>query len=144
MTDMTDCHAGAVRYQVTDVDRAIAFYTGHFGFETLMRPGPAFASVSKDALTLWLSGPDSSGARPLADGRRQGPGGANRIVLQVADLEACVADLREHGVRFRNAIEDGPGGRQIQVEDPDGNPVELFQPADGSTPSTVTGGGSTG
>ena len=141
---MTDFHAGAVRYQVTDVDRAVAFYTENFGFRVVMRPGPAFASIAKDALTLWLSGPDSSGARPLPGGIRQQPGGSNRIVLQVADLDSCTASLRQKGVRFRNAVESGPGGLQIQAEDPDGNPVELFQPADGSAPSAVTGGGSTG
>ncbi|WNG95228.1 VOC family protein [Mycobacterium sp. ITM-2016-00318] len=141
---MTDCHAGAVRYQVTDVDRAVAFYTEHFGFRVVRRPGPAFASIAKDALTLWLSGPNSSGARPLADGTRQEPGGSNRIVLQVRDLNACVASLRTHGVQFRNTAEEGPGGRQIQAEDPDGNPVELFQPAEGSGFPAATGGGSTG
>lgn len=141
---MTDFHAGAVRYQVTDVDRAVAFYTENFGFRVVMRPGPAFASIAKDALTLWLSGPNSSGARPLPGGIRQQPGGSNRIVLQVADLDSCTASLRQKGVRFRNAVESGPGGLQIQAEDPDGNPVELFQPADGSAPSAVTGGGSTG
>lgn len=141
---MTDFHAGAVRYQVTDVDRAVAFYTENFGFRVVMRPGRAFASIAKDTLTLWLSGPNSSGARPLPGGIRQQPGGSNRIVLQVADLDSCTASLRQKGVRFRNAVESGPGGLQIQAEDPDGNPVELFQPADGSAPSAVTGGGSTG
>jgi len=137
---MTDCRAGAVRYQVTDVDRAVAFYTEHFGFRVVMRPGPAFASIAKDALTLWLSGPNSSGARPLADGTSQEPGGSNRIVLQVPDLNAFVASLRARGVHFRNSAEEGPGGRQIQAEDPDGNPVELFQPAEGSGFPAATGG----
>ena len=142
---MIDCRAGAVRYQVTDVDQAVRFYTRHLGFHTVMRPGPAFASVAKDALTLWLSGPASSGARSLADGRSQCSGGWNRIALQVDDLDSCVATLREAGVRFRNSIEEGPGGRQIQLEDPDGNPVELFQPAEGTAPSVGTGiGGRTG
>lgn len=141
---MTDFHAGAVRYQVTDVDRAVAFYTENFGFRVLMRPGPASASIAKDALTLWLSGPDSSGARPLAGGVRQQPGGSNRIVLQVADLDSCVASLRERGMKFRNSIESGPGGLPIQADDSEGNPIELFQPADGSAPSTGTGSGSTG
>jgi glyoxylase I family protein len=140
---MTDIQAGAVRYQVTDVDRAVAFYIQAFGFSEVMRPGPAFASIAKDGLTLWLSGPDSSGARPLPGGIRQQPGGSNRIVLQVSDLESCVASLGARGVSFRNSIESGPGGRQIQVEDPDGNPVELFEPAEGSMSPTATGGGST-
>lgn len=140
---MIDCQAGAVRYQVADVDRAVAFYTECFGFHVVMRPGPAFASVAKDTLTLWLSGPASSGARPLPGGIKQLPGGANRIVLQVSDLEASVSSLRERGVAFRNSVEAGPGGLQIQAEDPDGNPIELFQPADGSAPSTATGGGKT-
>lgn len=141
---MTDCHAGAVRYQVLDVDRAIAFYTEVFGFREVMRPGPAFASIAKDELTLWLSGPDSSGARPLPGGTPQQPGGSNRIVLQVADLESCIASLREQGVQFRNSVEAGPGGLQIQALDPDGNPIEVFQPVDGRTPSIVSGTGGTG
>ncbi len=140
------CRAGAVRYQVNDVDRAVDFYTGHFGFRVVMRPGPAFASVARDSLTLWLSGPASSGARPLADGANQAPGGSNRIVLEVEDLDSCVAALHSRGVRVRNAIEEGPGGRQIQAEDADGNPVELFEPAAGTEPSgaTTDGGRTTG
>lgn len=141
---MTEFRAGAVRYQVTDVDRAVAFYTETFGFREVMRPGPAFASIAKDGLTLWLSGPKSSGARPLAGGVPQEPGGSNRIVLQVTDLETCVASLKEQGVKFRNSVESGPGGLQIQVEDPDGNPIEVFQPAEGNASSTATGGGSNG
>lgn len=127
----------AVRYQVKDVDRAVAFYTQHLGFKVEQRPGPAFASVSNGNLTLWLSGPESSGSRPMPDGRRQEPGGWNRLVLQVDDLASRAAELKKAGLRFRNEIETGPGGKQIQVEDPDGNPVELFEPA--STPNGRTG-----
>ena len=121
--------ATAVRYQVKDVDRSVAFYTQHLGFQLVQRPGPPFASVSNGSLTLWLSGPDSSGSRPMPDGRRQEPGGWNRIVLEVEDLSARVEEMKKAGLRFRNEIETGPGGKQIQLEDPDGNPVELFQPA---------------
>ena len=118
-----------VRYMVTDVDRAVAFYTQHLGFTVDQQMGPAFASVSHGDLTLWLSGPRSSGARPLPDGRRQEPGGSNRLVIVVRDLPTRVAELRGTGLRFRNEIVTGPGGRQIQVEDPDGNPIEIFEPA---------------
>jgi glyoxylase I family protein len=141
---MIECRAGAVRYQVTDVDQAVDFYTRHFGFRVVMRPGAPFASIAKDGLTLWLSGPASSGARPLADGTAQTPGGSNRIVLEVQDLQSCVDGLRRAGVNFRNEIETGPGGQQVQAADPDGNAVELFQPAVGATSSTDTGGRSTG
>ena len=119
----------AVRYQVKDVDRPVAFYTQHLGFKLEQHPGPAFASVSNGTLTLWLSGPESSGSRPMPDGRRQEPGGWNRIVLEVDDLPSRVAAMKKEGLRFRNEIETGPGGKQIQLEDPDGNPVELFEPA---------------
>ena len=118
-----------VRYQVRDVARAVQFYTKHLGFKLDRAAGPAFASVSNGSLTLWLSGPGSSGARPLPDGRKQEPGGWNRLALEVDDLPARVAELKKQGLRFRNEIEKGPGGQQIQLEDPDGNPVELFQPA---------------
>lgn len=121
----------AVRYLVKDVDRSIAFYTGHLGFKLDHRAAPAFASVSKGDLTLRLSGPGSSGARPMPDGRHQEPGGWNRIVVEVSDLAREVAALRKAGVRFRNEMETGPGGKQIQIEDPDGNPIEVFQPASG-------------
>ena len=90
---------------------------------------PAFANVSLDGLHLLLSGPGASGSRPMPDGQPQRPGGWNRIVLRVADLPACIERLTHGGVRFRNALEAGPGGRQIQVDDPDGNPIELFEPA---------------
>ncbi len=122
---------GAVRYQVKDVDRSVDFYTTHLGFkeDTRIPPGAAFASVTNGTLTLWLSGPKSSGARPMPDGRTQEPGGWNRIVLQVEDLDAQVAAMKTAGLRFRNEIEVGPGGKQIQIEDPDGNPIEIFEPA---------------
>ena len=119
----------AVRYLVRDVDRSIAFYTGRLGFKLDLRAAPAFASVSKGDLVLRLSGPGSSGARPMPDGRPQEPGGWNRIVLRVSDLAACIEALESDGLRFRNETQSGPGGRQIQIEDPDGNPIELFEPA---------------
>ena len=118
-----------IRYQVKDVDRAVAFYTQKLGFKLEQQAGPAFASVSSGGLTLWLSGPGSSGSRPMPDGRKQEPGGWNRLVLQVEDLPSVVARMRQARVSFRNQIETGPGGRQIQLEDPDGNPIELFEPA---------------
>ncbi|MCV7068713.1 VOC family protein [Mycolicibacterium farcinogenes] len=120
---------GAVRYQVTDVERAVAFYTQHLGFDVALRGGPAFASVVNGNLTVFLSGPGSSGARQLPDGSPQTPGGFNRIVLEVDDLDAAIAELRGAEVTFRNTVETGPGGRQIQVDDPDGNPIELFEAA---------------
>lgn len=119
----------AVRYQVKDVDRSVAFYTQHLGFKLDQQPGPAIAIVSNGNLTLWLSGPKSSGARPMPDGRQQEPGGWNRIALEVEDLTSLVVEMKREGLRFRNEIETGPGGKQIQLEDPDGNPVELFEPA---------------
>lgn len=116
-----------VRYQVTDVDRAIAFYTDRLGFRLQSQAGPAFAAVLRGDLRLLLSGPGSSGSRPMPDGRRQEPGGWNRIVLYVDDLRAWIATLERAGVRFRNSVEAGPGGTQIQIEDPDGNPLELHE-----------------
>ena len=118
-----------VRYQVKDVSRSVAFYTGHLGCKLEHQQLPAFASVSLDHLHILLSGPDASGSRPLPDGRCQEPGGWNRIVLRVADLPARIAAMKQAGLRFRNEMEVGPGGRQIQLEDPDGNPIELFEPA---------------
>jgi glyoxylase I family protein len=117
-----------VRYQVTDVERSVEFYTKGLGFTLELRQGTAFAKVSNGELALLLSGDGSSGARPLPDGRKQTPGGWNRVVLRVEDLPARVEELKKAGVRFRNEIEAGPGGRQIQIEDPDGNPIELFEP----------------
>ena len=118
-----------VRYQVSDVRRAIDFYTGHLAFELEHEHLPEFASLSLGDVRILLSGPGASGSRPLPDGHRQLPGGSNRIVLEVADLPAFITELKEGGVRFRNDMESGPAGRQIQVEDPDGNPIELFEPA---------------
>lgn len=118
-----------VRYLVTDVQRAVGFYTTRLGFHLERQQLPAFASVSLKSLTILLSGPDASGSRPLPGGERQTPGGSNRVVLRVTDLRAVIDALRSAGVGFRNEIETGPGGSQIQVLDPDGNPVELFQPA---------------
>jgi glyoxylase I family protein len=117
-----------VRYQVKDVPRAAAFYTERFGFKLEHQQPPAFASVSLGALTLLLSGPGASGSRPV-DGRPQEPGGWNRVVLRVTDLPAQIEALKKAGVKFGNQMEVGPGGRQVQVEDPDGNPIELFEPA---------------
>lgn len=118
-----------IRYQVTDVARAVAFYTGHLGFKLSHQQLPAFASVSLGDSDILLSGPGASGSRPMPDGERQVPGGWNRIVLRVLDLDACIKALTRAGVPFRNRMETGPGGRQIQIEDPDGNPIELFEPA---------------
>src|SRR5262245_51723284 len=116
-----------VRYQVSDVVRSVAFYTGHLGFLAEMQRPPAFANVSLGPLQILLSGPGASGSRPMPDGRRQEPGGWNRVVLRVTNLPSCIDRLRKAGVRFRNELEAGPGGRQVQVEDPDGNPIELFE-----------------
>jgi glyoxylase I family protein len=118
-----------VRYQVTDVARAAAFYTDHFGFKLEHQQLPAFASVSLGDFTLLLSGPGASGSRSMPGGESQQPGGWNRVVLRVTDLPAQIHALKNAGVKFRNEMETGPGGRQIQVEDPDGNPIELFEPA---------------
>lgn len=117
-----------VRYQVSDLERALAFYVERLGFGVDLRSGDAFAAVSRGGLRLLLSGPGSSGSRPMPAGTRQAPGGWNRIVLDVDDLASRVSALGAAGVRFRNAIEVGPGGKQIQLEDPDGNPIELHEP----------------
>jgi glyoxylase I family protein len=118
-----------VRYQVTDVSRAVAFYTTHLGFTLVHQQLPAFASVSLGAAQILLSGPGASGSRAMPDGRRQEPGGWNRVVLRVSDLPVFIEALKKAGLHFRNTMETGPGGRQIQIEDPDGNPIELFEPA---------------
>ena len=117
-----------VRYQVTDVARAVAFYTQTLGFNLDMKNLPAFGQVSIDGLKLILSGPGASGSRPMPDGRQQEPGGWNRVILEVRDLPSQIETLKDAGVRFRNQMESGPGGKQIQILDPDGNPVELFEP----------------
>jgi glyoxylase I family protein len=118
-----------VRYQVKDVSRSVEFYTKTLGFKLDFERLPAFGQVSIGNLKLILSGPGASGSRVMPDGRQQEPGGWNRVVLQVKDLPAVIAELQKRAVRFRNALESGPGGKQVQVEDPDGNPVELFEPA---------------
>ena len=117
------------RYQVKDVARSVAFYTTHLGFTLEHQQLPAFASISLGGSDIFLSGPEASGSRPMPNGQRQEPGGWNRIVLEVKDLPALIDSLRQADLRFRNELEIGPGGKQIQVEDPDGNPIELFEPA---------------
>ena len=118
-----------VRYQITDVQRAADFYTKHLGFTLEHQQLPAFATVSLGGFKLLLSGPGASGSRPMPDGRRQEAGGWNRIVLHVTDVAREIERLEQAGLTFRNEMETGPGGRQIQIEDPDGNPIELFEPA---------------
>jgi glyoxylase I family protein len=118
-----------VRYQVKDVSRSIDFYTKQLGFKLEAKHLPAFAEVSAGGLKLILSGPGASGSRPMPDGRPQEPGGWNRVILQVDDLPARIDALQKAGLHFRNQMEAGPGGKQIQLEDPDGNPLELFEPA---------------
>ena len=118
-----------VRYMVDDVQAAIDFYRDHFGFAVRSSAAPAFADVVRGNLRLLLSGPASSAGRPMPDGRVPEPGGWNRLHFVVGDLDAEVARLRAAGVRFRNDVVTGPGGRQILIEDPAGNPIELFQPA---------------
>jgi catechol 2,3-dioxygenase-like lactoylglutathione lyase family enzyme len=118
-----------IRYLVDDVDRAVTFYTTKLGFDLAERRGAPFAMVSRGDLTLWLSGPESSAARPMPDGRKPVPGGWNRVVIEVTDLEGRVAAMKREGVTFRNEIVKGPGGKQILIEDGCGNVVELFEPA---------------
>ena len=120
-----------VRYIVTDVEAAVRFYCDQLGFEPgrNLPASAAFASVTKGDLELWLAGPAASASRPMPDGRRPEPGGWNRLVVQVDDIEGLVARLKGAGHRFRNEIVSGPGGKQILLEDPFGNPVEIFQPA---------------
>jgi glyoxylase I family protein len=118
-----------VRYQVEDVGRSIAFYTQGLGFNLEHQQLPEFATVSLDGLNILLSGPQASGSRPLPDGTRQKPGGWNRVVLRVVDIGSWIKTLKRAGFHFRNEMEVGPGGSQIQLDDPDGNPIELFEPA---------------
>jgi catechol 2,3-dioxygenase-like lactoylglutathione lyase family enzyme len=118
-----------VRYMVDDVEDAVGFYTNYFGFTLRSSAAPAFADVVRGNLRLLLSGPKSSAGRPMPDGRTPVPGGWNRIHFIVEDIAADVERLRAAGLTFRNDIVSGPGGRQILLEDPSGNPVELFQPA---------------
>jgi glyoxylase I family protein len=118
-----------VRYQVKDVARSVNFYTQQLGFKVQHQQPPAFASVSLGESVLLLSGPGASGSRPMPGGEPQQSGGWNRVVLKVSDLDACIAALKNAGTPFRNDVEAGPGGRQIQITDPDGNPIELFEPA---------------
>lgn len=116
-----------VRYLVTDVDPALAFYTQHLGFEVENRMGPPFAILKRGDLRMWLSGPGTSAARDMPDGRTPEPGGWNRVVVEVDDIEETVTRLKAAGLKFRNDIVRGPGGAQILAEDPSGNPVELFE-----------------
>jgi catechol 2,3-dioxygenase-like lactoylglutathione lyase family enzyme len=116
-----------VRYQVSDIERSIAFYTQRLAFRVGTKSGAAFADVTRGDLRLILSGPGSSGSRLMPDGRRQEPGGWNRIVLAVDDLASQTATLQKAGVHFRNQAEAGPGGKQVLIEDPDGNPIELHE-----------------
>ena len=118
-----------VRYQVRDVARSVAFYTTHLGFSLVHQQPPAFASVSLGDVQILLSGPGASGSRPMPGGQQQEPGGWNRVVIRVEDLPGFIDALKKADLHFRNEMETGPGGRQIQVEDPDGNPIELFEPA---------------
>jgi len=118
-----------VRYQVKDVARSVAFYTTHLGFTLERQQLPAFANVSLGNAQILLSGPGASGSRPMPGGQQQQPGGWNRVVLRVTDLPAFIDLLKKAGLHFRNDMETGPGGKQIQLDDPDGNPIELFEPA---------------
>ena len=117
-----------VRYQVKDVSRSVQFYTQQLGFKLDHQALPAFAQVSVGNLKLILSGPGASGSRPMPDGHHQEPGGWNRVILEVKDLPHRIEALKKTGLHFRNQMEVGPGGKQIQVEDPDGNPIEFFEP----------------
>ncbi len=126
---MPDDQTVHVRYMVDDVDASIAFYTNQLGFEVMTTASPAFADVKRGNLRLLLAGPKSSAGRPMPDGTRPGPGGWNRIHFIVDDLDTEVTRLRDAGATFRNDIVEGPGGKQILLQDPSGNVVELFQPA---------------
>ncbi len=117
------------RYLVKDVEASIEFYTKHLGFEVVEKMGPAFAIVEKDDLRLWLSGTQTSAARPIPDGSIPQPGGWNRFVIEVTDIESLVSAMKNADISFRNEIISGPGGKQILAEDPSGNPIEIFQAA---------------
>ena len=118
-----------VRYIVRDVDDTVAFYVGALGFELIEQYGPNMAILGRESATVWLAGPGASASKPMPDGVRPEPGGWARLVLVVDGLDALVESLRARGATFRNEILKGPGGRQILVEDPSGNCVELFEPA---------------
>ena len=118
-----------IRYLVGDVERSVAFYTMNLGFRLDQNMAPAFARVSLANLTLWLAGPQSSAARPMPDGRLPEPGGWNRFVIELEGIETRVEEMKSAGLRFRNEVVEGPGGKQILLEDPDGNVVELFEAA---------------
>jgi len=128
---LPDNPVAVIRYLVGDVDAAVAFYTSILGFAVVEKWGPPFAMVRRGDLTLWLSGPGSSASRPLADGSKPVPGGWNRLVLETDDLVSLVEKLRQSGARVSNEIVSGPGGKQILVNDPSGNPVELFESSGG-------------
>jgi len=132
---MPDDETVNVRYMVDDVDESIEFYTKVLGFELLTSASPAFADVRRGNLRLLLSGPKSSAGRPMADGAKPGPGGWNRIHLIVDDVDTEVGRLRDAGASFRNDVVQGPGGKQVLLQDPSGNVIELFQPAANFNPA---------
>lgn len=117
----------SVRYLVKDVDESIAFYEA-LGFVMIERPGPPIAMMKSNDLTVWLSGPGSSAAKALPDGSKPVPGGWNRFVIEVSDIDSAMKDLKAKGGRFRSDVVVGPGGKQAVCDDPSGNPIELFQP----------------
>ncbi len=119
----------AIRYMVKNVDAAVAFYTEMLGFELVSQMGPPFAQVKRGDLTLWLAGPGSSASRPMPDGRKPEAGGWNRLVIEVEDIDSTATKLKGSGVTFRNDVLSGPGGKQVLIDDPSGNPIELFQAA---------------
>lgn len=121
----------AVRYIVRDVPEAIAFYIERLGFALVEAFGDAMAIVTRDGVRLWLAGPKASAARPMPDGRMPVPGGWNRIVVEISDIDVIETSLRQAGINFRNEVLSGPGGSQVLIEDPSGNPIELFQPRRG-------------
>jgi catechol 2,3-dioxygenase-like lactoylglutathione lyase family enzyme len=117
------------RYLVNELEESIKFYTTHLGFSLVEKMGPAFAIIEKGDLQVWLSGPQTSAARSMPDGRKPEPGGWNRLVIEVDNIEVLVSAMKSVGVAFRNEIISGPGGKQILAEDPSGNPIEIFQAA---------------